>query len=115
MSNNEPATSSAEDKTAAERAHAIGNIWFVNPALKGEYPKAFPGENPYDMMGVKPGDMELCKAPLDYLGINYYRRQLISAIPVGAGEAAMGARSYDAFEGPITQFAWEVWPDSMSC
>jgi len=113
MSNCEPATSSAQDQAAADRAHALGNIWFVNPALKGEYPKAFPAGNPYEVMGVKPGDLELCKAPLDYLGINYYRRQLVSAIPVGAGEAATGAHNYDAFEGPLTQFAWEVWPDSF--
>jgi beta-glucosidase len=113
MSNCEPVTSSAEDKAAADRAHAIGNIWFVNPALKGEYPKAFPSGNPYDLMGVKPGDLELCKAPLDFLGINYYRRELVSAIPVGEGEASTGMRSFDAFEGPLTQFAWEVWPDSF--
>ncbi len=113
MSNCEPLTNSAEDKAAADRAHAMGNIWFVNPALKGEYPKAFMGENPYDVMGVKAGDLELCKAPLDYLGINYYRRQLVRAIPVGQGNAAMGVETFDAFEGPITQFAWEVWPDSF--
>ena len=113
MSNCEPTTESAGDKAAAERAHALGNIWFVNPALKGEYPKAFVGENPYDVMGVKGGDMELCKAPLDFLGINYYRRQMVSAIPVGPGEAATGVHNYDAYEGPLTQFAWEVWPDSF--
>ncbi len=113
MANCEPATSSAEDKAAADRAHGIGNIWFLNPALKGEYPKVFVGENPYDAMGVKPGDMELCKAPLDFLGINYYRRELVSAIPVGAGEAATGVHNHEASEGPLTDFAWEVWPDSF--
>jgi beta-glucosidase len=113
VSNCEPATSGAEDKAAADRAHAIGNVWFIHPALKGEYPKGFVGQNPYDVMGVQPGDMELCKAPLDFLGMNYYRRQLISAVPVGPGEAATGAYSHDAFEGPLTDFAWEVWPDSF--
>jgi beta-glucosidase len=113
MSNCEPATSSPEDKAAADRAHAVGNVWFVNPALKGEYPKGFPGENPYDMMGVKSGDMELVKAPLDFLGINYYRRQLVSAIPPGTGEASAGVYTFDATQGPLTDFAWEVWPDSF--
>jgi beta-glucosidase len=113
MSNCEPATTSAEDKAAADRAHAIGNVWFIHPALKGEYPKAFVGEIPYDLMGVKPGDMELCRAPLDFMGINYYRRQLVSAIPPGPGEAAFAAYNFDAFEGPLTHFAWEVWPDSF--
>ncbi|HUN63826.1 MAG TPA: GH1 family beta-glucosidase [Candidatus Sulfotelmatobacter sp.] len=113
MSNCEPATASVEDKQAADRAHAIGNVWFVNPALKGEYPKAFAAGNPDEIMGVRPGDMELCKAPLDFLGINYYRRQLVAAIPPGQGETAFGAHAFDATQGPLTDFAWEVWPDSF--
>jgi len=113
VSNGEPATSSAEDRAAADRFHAINNVWFIHPSLKGEYPKAFVGANPYDVMGVKPGDMELCKAPLDFLGLNYYQRQLVSAIPVGPGEAAVGFNSFGGVEGPLTHFAWEVWPDGF--
>lgn len=113
MSHCEPATSRPEDKAAAERAHAIGNVWFIHPALKGEYPKALLPGNSYDMMGVKPNDMELCKAPLDFLGINYYRRQFVSATPQNEAEAAIGAHNFDGFEGPITDFAWEIWPDSF--
>jgi beta-glucosidase len=113
MSYCQPATDSAEDKAAAARAHAIGNIWFLQTALKGEYPKAFIAGNPYEMMGVKPGDMELVRAPLDYIGINYYRRQLVSAIPPGPGEASAGVYNFDATEGPLTDFGWEVWPDGF--
>lgn len=113
VSNCEPATPSAEDKAAADRAHALSNIWFVQPALKGSYPKGFPEENPYELMGVKSGDMALCKAPLDFLGINYYQRALISAIPVGKGDESTGVRAFDASEGPLTDFGWEVWPDSF--
>jgi beta-glucosidase len=113
MSNCEPASSSPEDKTAADRAHALGNIWFLQTALKGEYPKGFVGENPYDVMGVKPGDMDLVNAPLDFLGINYYNRTLISAIPPGAGESAAGVYNFEATEGPLTDIGWEAWPDSF--
>jgi beta-glucosidase len=114
MSNCEPATKSDADRQAADRAHAIGNVWFVHPALRGEYPKAFPGGNPLDLMGVKSGDLDLCRAPLDFLGINYYRRPLITAVPPGPGEEAIGAHNFDAHEGPLTDFAWEVWPDSFN-
>lgn len=113
VSNFEPATSSAEDKAAVDRAHGVGNVWFVNPALKGEYPKALAAGNLDEILGVKPGDMELCKAPLDFLGINYYRREIVAAIPPGPGEAAFGAAPFDATEGPLTDFAWEVWPDGF--
>src|SRR6266404_5194627 len=86
MAHCQPATTCDADRQAADRAHALGNVWFIHPALHGEYPKAFPGDNPLDLMGVKPADMEICRAPLDFLGINYYRRQLVSAIPPGSGE-----------------------------
>lgn len=113
MSYCQPLTSSADDKAASARAHAIGNDWFLRTALKGEYPKAFPGDNPLDLMGVKAGDMELVKAPLDFVGINYYRRQLVSAKPAGQGEDAMAVKHEDGTEGPLTDFAWEVWPDGF--
>jgi len=113
MAHCQPATSSEADRQAADRAHALGNVWSLHPALKGEYPAAFPGPNPLEAMGVKPGDLELCRAPLDFLGINYYRRQLVSAVPPGEGESATGVRNFDATEGSLTDFAWEVWPDGF--
>ena len=109
----QPATSSEADRQAADRAHALGNVWFLHPALKGEYPAAFVGPNPLELMGVRPGDMDLIRAPLDFLGINYYRRQLVSAITPGGGESATGVHNFEAHEGPLTDFAWEVWPDGF--
>jgi beta-glucosidase len=111
MANCEPNTSREADKAAAERAHALSNIWFIEPALKGAYPKAFLGENPYDVMGGQPGDMDRCRAPLDFLGINYYRRQIVAANPNAIN--GTGVNSWDAHDGPLTDFAWEVWPDSF--
>lgn len=40
MSPCEPATHSSEDRLAAERAHAMINTWFLDPALRGRYPDA---------------------------------------------------------------------------
>jgi beta-glucosidase len=113
MSHCQAATPSEEDRKATDRAHAFGNVWFVHPALRGEYPAAFPGPNPLELMGVEPEDMKLCSAPLDFLGINYNRRQLVSAIPPGEEESAMGVHQFDAHEGPLTDFGWEVWPHSL--
>jgi len=109
----QPASTSSADREAVERAHALGNIWFAHPALRGEYPKGFPGENPPALMEVKPGDMELCRAALDFLGINYYRRQLVSSAPPGEGESASGIHQFDAHEGALTDSGWEIWPDGF--
>ncbi len=113
MAHCQPATSSDADRQAADRAHALSNLWFLHTALNGEYPIAFPGGNPLDLMGVRSGDMDLVRAPLDFLGINYYRRQLVSAIPVGEGDSATGADEFAAHDGPLTDFGWEVWPDGL--
>ncbi len=78
MSPCEPATSSVEDKLAAERAHAITNTWFLEPALRGRYPEALTFL-PETAMGIKSGDMEKTRAPLDFIGINLYYRTIASA------------------------------------
>jgi beta-glucosidase len=113
MSYCQAASSSEADKAAAERGHAFGNVWYLQPAMKGSYPDAFVGGNPLEAMGVKAGDMELCRAPLDFLGINYYRRQIVAAAPPGAGQAASGVRNYDGTEGVLTDIGWEIWPDAF--
>ncbi|HVB98262.1 MAG TPA: GH1 family beta-glucosidase [Candidatus Dormibacteraeota bacterium] len=113
MSYCQPASSSEADQGAAARASALANVWFLDPALKGSYPKAFVHGDPLEMMGVRPGDMKLCRAPFDFVGINYYQRQIIAAIPASEGEAGVGARHFDGDEGPLTDYGWEIWPDGF--
>jgi beta-glucosidase len=117
MSPYEPATNSPEDKIAAERAHAIANIWFLDPALKGKYPEAFP-VFPAFLMGIKHGDMDLVRAPLDFIGINLYYRN-IAAAPT-ARERTFDPKLWifpvkmsAAKQGPLTGMGWEIWPKAM--
>jgi beta-glucosidase len=51
-----PKTDSERDRAATARYHAMNNIFFLNAAMTGEYPKAFVGEMPYEAMGFQPGD-----------------------------------------------------------
>ena len=117
MSACEPATSSEADKLAAERAHAIVNTWFLDPALRGRYPDAFT-LLPETLMGIKSGDMEKTRAPLDFLGINLYYRTIASA--TGALHRAAHAQEWlfpvkmeGGQQGPKTDFGWEVWPKAL--
>jgi beta-glucosidase len=117
MSACEPATSSDADKLAAERAHAIVNTWFLDPALRGRYPHAFTFL-PESLMGIKSGDMEKTRAPLDFLGINLYYRTIASA--TGALHRASHAQEWlfpvkmeGGQQGPKTDFGWEVWPKAL--
>ena len=78
MSPCEPATDSEEDRLAAERAHAVTNLWFLETAMNGCYPQAL-ALLPEAVMGIKPGDFESMRAPLDFIGINLYYRTIASA------------------------------------
>jgi beta-glucosidase len=117
MSSCEPATDSRPDRLAAERCHAITNLWFLEPALKGRYPQAL-AFFPETAMGIKSGDLERMRAPLDFVGINLYYRTFASApsamerlshtqqwlfpVKMGSGQ-----------QGPKTDIGWEVWPKAL--
>ena len=114
MSPCEPAGDSEADAAAAERWHALVNLWTLEPALHGRYPEAFVDGPPLDRMGVQEGDLERVRAPLDFLGINLYTRTLVRAAPddaAGLGAQAVGPVGGD--EGPKTDFGWEVWPKAL--
>jgi beta-glucosidase len=117
MSAIEPATNSDADRLAAERAHAITNVWFIEPALRGGYPEALTFL-PERFMGIKSGDVEKTRAALDFIGINLYYRTIASAL--GAVEVASHAQDWlfpvkmkGGSDGPKTDIGWEVWPKAL--
>jgi len=112
----EPFTDTPNDRAAAERFHALNNVWFLETALHGRYPKAFVNDEPYRMPGIRPGDEERMKAPLDWIGINYYTRAKIEAVapqPDAQGEALFGYATRKCDGGPLTDNGWEVWPRGL--
>jgi beta-glucosidase len=116
MSACEPAGDAQADRDAAERWHRLLNLWYLEPALRGRYPEAFPGGVPLERMGVREGDMERVRAPLDFLGINLYTRTLVCADPadpLGIGIDARAVGPVGGSEGPRTDFGWEVWPRAL--
>lgn len=117
MSPCEPATDSEDDRLAAERAHAITNIWFIEPALHGRYPDAF-SFNPAVFMRIQQGDMDLVRAPFDFIGINSYYRTVVSATGWGARISDLRFLLLPALmilgqKGPKTDMGWEVWPRAI--
>jgi beta-glucosidase len=117
MSACEAATDSEDDKLAAERAHAITNIWFLDPALRGRYPEALTFL-PETAMGIKSGDMEKTRAALDFVGINLYYRTIASS--PGTMARATNTENWlfpvnmvGGTQGPKTDMGWEVWPKAL--
>ena len=105
-----PRTNSEADKLATERYEAYRNFWFLEPALRGRYPKPLATNELMAAMGVRPGDMEIARAPFDYLAISYYQRAIVfdSGDP---GVARQGTQEGE--QGPKTENGWEVWPDGF--
>jgi beta-glucosidase len=73
-----PKTDSDDDRAAAARYHAMNNVFFLEAARHGHYPKAFAGETPYELMGFKAGDEKLLYAQLNWVGFHYYTRRIVS-------------------------------------
>jgi beta-glucosidase len=110
MQSTYPYSDSAEDKAAAERYHGFYNDWFLRPMMKGVYPPTYVDqEAALKEADVRAGDMEACKAPLDFIGINLYTRQIIADNP---DEKYLGIRQVPG-PGPRTGFGWEVWPAAL--
>lgn len=106
-------TNSADDQNAAARMHAFMNLWFVEPALHGQYPDAF-RPFPSAQMGIQNGDMALIQAPFDFLGINCYSRGIAWSQSPGAWNLPYFDVGYGGGEqGPSTDNGWEVWPDAL--
>jgi beta-glucosidase len=124
-----PKTDSEADRAATARYHAMNNVYFLNTAMRGEYPKAFVGETPYAAMGYRPGDDKIMKVPLDWVGFHYYTRRIVSAASGAAAsggghfgtetEGEGGSSARDPLtqmhvemptEGPLTEAGLEIWP-----
>ncbi len=101
-------TASAADTAAAARFDALHNRFFMNAALRGEYPKMN-----LELLGFKPGDEKIIRTPLDWIGVHYYLRLMISANGEPAADSIDpldGIRVELSPEGPKSPSGWETWP-----
>jgi beta-glucosidase len=104
-----PATDTDRDRRAAARWSAARDAWFLDPLFGRGYPRL--GLEVHRAAGHMAG-VELTDPPagdLDYLGLNYYRRDPVSARSDRAFDWTIGARPGTE----QTQMGWEVAPDGL--
>ncbi len=104
-----PASDAPEDLKAAARQDAIYNRWFIEAITRQTYPaEAMEGLAPH-MPANWQDDMRLIGQPLDWLGVNYYTRNIHAAAP---GTPWPATRSVP---GPLpkTQMGWEIYPEGL--
>jgi len=104
-----PATDSDRDRRAAAQWSGARDAWFLDPLFGRGYPQL--GLEAHRAAGHTEG-VELTDPPpgdLDYLGLNYYRRDTVSALSDRAFDWTIGARPGTE----QTQMDWEVAPDGL--
>ena len=98
-----------DDEAAADRYDTMNHKVFLSPLFKGEYPPAL-AENGVSFP-VLAGDLKAISAPLDFLGVNYYTRTLISDDPNAAWPRVKHHRPTGA---EFTSMGWEVYPAGLT-
>jgi beta-glucosidase len=115
------ATQSDEDLDATRRVDGLQNRIFLDPVLRGAYPPDVLADlSPYGLPElIKPGDAEIIGAPVDLLGVNYYRALLVAAPTVphnGEPTEWIGAEGVQFLSSgqPRTEMGWEVQPAGLT-
>jgi beta-glucosidase len=107
-----PAGPSEADAAAALRFDGYHNRWFLDPLLRGAYPADMlelyeDRAGPLDM--IQAGDLETMAQPLDFLGVNFYRPNLIAA-----GESpVLDVREVEQ-DAERTAMGWPVVPEALT-
>lgn len=107
-----PASESDADAAAAARCDAYLNRQFLDPALLGRVPEelgAIFGEawTPFDEIDLA----QICR-PIDWIGVNYYLRQLIRDDP--SSTSPTRATTTFAPDWPRTTMGWEIDPRGLT-
>jgi beta-glucosidase len=104
-----PATDSDRDKRAAAEWSSARDAWFLDPLFGRGYPQL--GLEAHRAAGHTEG-VELTDPPpgdLDYLGLNYYRRDAVSALSDRPFDWTIGPRP----DTEQTHMGWEIAPDGL--
>ena len=104
-----PASSSPEDRHAARHFDGLVNRWFLDPLFRGSYPEDVRAAlGPLVPLG-QPEDLERMRAPLDFLGVNYYTRIVVRHDPT---VPVMQVRQIEP-EGVERSPMWEIYPQGL--
>ena len=106
-----PASDLDEDLAAVRRADAYMNRQYLDPVFHGRYP-----DEMRDIFGeawpeFSAEDLARIRQPIDFLGVNYYKRAVTrfdaTALPVQASEVRQKRHVY-------TETNWEVYPPGLT-
>ena len=129
---NDPISEQPEDLAAWQLAEGVYTHWFYDPVLKGEYPAELlaMAQAHFGTPVFAPGDAELLKNNIcDFIGVNYYKREMIAANPdvdntrinttgeKGAGKEFGFKGLFKQVRNPkglYTDWDWEIYPEGLT-
>jgi beta-glucosidase len=102
-------TDSSEDLAAAKRLDGTSNRWYLDPLYGRGYP-----QDMLDMYGsfapqIETGDLAKIAVPTDFIGVNYYMRQLVKHNPT-----LEGGFEFVKSDNDRTDFDWEIYPQGLT-
>jgi beta-glucosidase len=105
----EPASDKEADIAAAHTFDGIFNRWYLDGLYKGRYPEDILKRFESHVPSGYEADMATVSTPLDWVGINYYSRSLMTGDPNAPG----GIGTVDG-PGEKNDLGWEIYPQGLS-
>ena len=105
------ATAKPEDVAATKRAEAYMNRQYLDPVFHGRYPAEM-----RDVFGEAwpewpQADFDLIREPIDFLGINYYTRNVVRHEETAYPQKAVAVKQT---QSAYTETGWEVFPQGLT-
>ncbi len=87
------------ERTQRDYLDALINRLFMDTIFHGVYPAVLKDAPGFAEIDIRPGDFDIIRAPLDFVGINYYTRSIV-------GQPRRSDVEY-------TTMNWEVYPEGL--
>ena len=105
--------SSEADRDAVRRIDGLQNRLFLDPVLRGQYPRDVLDDVAELGLAehIRDGDLEVISAPVDFVGVNFYRDWYVSGERDGSHDGGWPGSEWVSFRTrglPVTSSGWEV-------
>ncbi|MBZ0274710.1 MAG: beta-glucosidase [Anaerolineae bacterium] len=102
-------TTNETDIQAAYREDGFKNRWFLDPVFRGQYPQDMADWVSEHLTGIDLAAIKAAAAPIDFLGVNYYSRNLF----VAGAEGLLRSQVVRPEGSRFTAMDWEVYADGL--
>lgn len=102
-----PFSGKSEDIQAAAFCDDENSHSFIKPLMEGRLPESIGLRHPDWLPDIEPGDYEIISRPMDFLGINFYTRQVVKAT------SKLNFETVDQTNAEKTDIGWEIYPDAL--